>query len=145
MKAIIVGHGPSIMGEEMGHLIDEFDYVIRLKRCQHTLDLPQYFGKKTDIVAGSLTIAGALRDIPAQQYWVFVDSRHTDTDPVVIKNVQTIFNKPCILDKGLCDSWDEQYRSLRDAMGTHGHNHTSQGFKAIVYALHHLEIGRTRA
>ena len=97
MKAIIVGHGPSIMGEEMGHLIDEFDYVIRLKRCQHTLDLPQYFGKKTDIVGGSLTIAGALRDIPAQQYWVFVDSRHTDTDPVVIKYAPTIFNKPCII------------------------------------------------
>ena len=139
MKAIIVGHGPSIMGEEMGKLIDEFDIVIRLKRCQHTLDLPQYFGKKTSVVSGSLTIAGAIRDIPAYQYWVFVDSRHADTDPSVIENAQTLFDKPCILDKTLCDSWDEIYRSKRDEMGGQGHNHTSQGFKAILYALHFLK------
>lgn len=140
MKAIIVGHGPSIMGEEMGELIDEFDIVIRLKRCQHTLDVPKNFGTKTTIVAGSLTIAGALRDIEAEQYWVFVDSRHTDVDSAVLESAPKIFNpKPCKLDKNLCDSWDEIYRSKRDEMGGQGHNHTSQGFKAIVYALHFLK------
>lgn len=140
MKAIIVGHGPSIMGEEMGSLIDEFDTVIRLKRCQETLKHPENFGSKTDIVAGSLTIAGALRDIDADQYWVFVDSRHTDTDPILIERTPRIFEPaPCILDKPLCDSWDELYRSKRDEMGGQGHNHTSQGFKAIIYALHYLK------
>ena len=140
MKPIIVGHGPSIMGEEMGKLIDEFDIVIRLKRCQHTLGLPQHFGKKTSVVAGRLTIAGALREIQADAYWVLLDSRHTDTDQTIIDNVQNIFDKPCILDQGLCNSWDEIYRSKRDDMGGQGHNHTSQGFKAILYALHFLAI-----
>lgn len=141
MKAIIVGHGPSIMGEEMGHLIDEFDIVIRLKRCQHTLDLPQHFGTKTTVVAGSLTIAGALRDIEAEQYWVFVDSRHTNVDPQVLENIHKLFiDKPVVLDKPVCETWDEMYRSKRDELGAHGHNHTSQGFKAIVYALEHFDL-----
>ena len=140
MKAIIVGHGPSMMLEKMGHLIDEFDIVIRLKRCQKTLKHFEYYGSKTSVVAGSLTIAGALREVKADQYWVFVDSRHSDIDQAVIDNIPNIFKpKPCILDKALCDSWDEIYRSKRDDMGGQGHAHTSQGFKAILYALHFLK------
>lgn len=139
MKAIIVGHGPSIMAEPMGKLIDEFDAVIRLKRCQETLKHPDHFGSRTDILGGSLTIAGALREIEANEYWVFVDSRHSDIDESVINNVPHIFQQPCTLDKALCDSWDELYRSKRDEMGGQGHDHTSQGFKAIIYAMQYLK------
>jgi len=161
MKAIIVGHGPSILAEPMGMLVDEHDVVIRLKRCQQTLENPDYFGTKTDVVAGSLTIAGELKGIGgADEYWIFVDSRHENTHPDVLESAKRYLSRPqkkgptlnpelppvgspehfnrVILDKELCDYWDQQYRNLRDEMGGEGHNHTSQGMKALIYAMHHL-------
>lgn len=140
MKAIIVGHGPSILGEKMGHLIDDFDKIIRLKRCQHTLDEPDYFGTKTDIVGGSLTIASQLRGIGnSPEYWIFLDSRHADVSRETLASIPFLFRGyECVMDRDLCTYWDEQYRQLRDKMGGPGHNHTSQGFKAIVYACQHL-------
>lgn len=140
MRAIIVGHGPSMLAEPMGSLIDEFDKVIRLKRCQGTLEEPDYYGTKTDIVGGSLTIAGHLRGIGnAKEYWVFLDSRHTDASPETLAGIPYIFRGyETLMDKDLCNYWDKQYRELRDDMGGPGHDHTSQGFKAIVYACHHL-------
>lgn len=140
MKAIIVGHGPSMLVEPMGHLIDEHDKVIRLKRCQDTLTQPDHYGTRTDIVGGSLTIAAHLRGIGgAREYWVFTDSRHEDTPQDTLASVPFLFRgNECILDDDLCRQWDTRYRALRDEMGGPGHNHTSQGFKAIIYACHHL-------
>lgn len=156
MRAIIVGHGPSVLVEPMGHLIDEFDVVIRLKRCQDTLKMPEHYGTKTDIVGGSLNISGQLKGIgDATQYWIFVDSRHEKAHPDTLTaavqylaspNVprgandnRVVIPNTVILDKDLCDTWDAKYRSLRDYLGEKGHAHTSQGFKAIVYALEHLK------
>ena len=131
-----------MLWEPMGQIIDTYDKVIRLKRCQDTLKHPDYYGTKTDVIGGSLTIAGQLRGIGnAPEYWVFVDSRHTKFDPVELARVPQMFgNQRCILDKALCDDWDQRYRDKRDQMGGHGHNHTSQGFKAIVYALQHMTL-----
>lgn len=140
----IVGHGPSMLMEEMGDIIDDCDIVVRLKETAvETLKYPKHYGTKTDIIGGSLTIAQKIARIPAEQYWVFLDSRHEDVSRETLASVPYIFSpKEVIMDKGLCDDWDMRYRSLRDDMDGPGHNHTSQGFKAILYALHFLEPER---
>lgn len=142
MKAIIVGHGPSILAEKMGHLIDQYDLIIRLKRCQETLEHPEFFGSRTDIVGGSWTIAPRLKRIGgAKRYWVFTDSRHEEElahesgRQAKFEAMRRHFEPyDVVIDKELCDRWDAYYRSLRDEMGGHGHAHTSQGMKAVIYA-----------
>jgi len=156
MKAIIVGHGPSIMGEKMGHLIDEYDVVIRLKRCQETLKMPEYFGTKTDIVGGSMTIAGGLREIAVKNgYWVFLDSRHENLPDSNIDVIKRIFKGygTVHINQELCDEWDALYREARTDVESfpsnmdlkhkscdeRGERHLSQGFKAILYACTYID------
>ena len=150
MKAIIVGHGPSMLAEPMGEEIDSHDIVIRMKRCQELLKQPEYFGTKTDVVCGSFTIATQLKKIPAEEYWVFMDSRHGDKSPEAM--IEHFSPKKCIIDKDLCDSWNENYRAWRDQAGPIetpdqvkeftplGHNHMSAGLHTLIYACDFLDV-----
>jgi len=49
MKVIIVGNAGSLLDKENGHLIDEFDVVIRFNACV-ILGYEKYCGTKTDIL-----------------------------------------------------------------------------------------------
>ena len=153
-RAIIVGHGPSILAEKMGKLIDEFDYVIRLKRCHETLKEPDYYGTKTTHLGGSLGITGSLMDIPADEYWGFSDSRHYHHDNVA-ERVRRMFHQrqlPFWMDEELCRKWDKIFMDNRSMevldprmqnskyADEIGEKHTSQGFKGIVYACERLDI-----
>jgi len=117
-----------------------YDVVVRMKgTAASTLQAPEYYGTKTDIVGGSLTIAQKLKRVEAKEYWIFLDSRHFDVSEETFNSIPHIFNgRGLIVDKEFCDAWDARYRELRDTMGGQGHNHTSQGFKAILYALEFL-------
>jgi len=154
MKAIIVGHGSSMLAEPMGMLIDEFDYVIRLKRCHETLKEPDIYGTKTTHIGGSMGICGGLMDIPANEYWAFTDSRHHDR-PELLDPIRRMFHKrklPLFIDDELCRRWDKIFMDNRAEIDVHaqmknskyadeiGEKHTSQGFKGIVYACSHLDI-----
>lgn len=134
MNLIIIGHGPSMMQNKWGEFIDSHDVVVRLKRQRiyssdekTLLDYPEYFGTKTDIVAGSYNIAKALPKAP--KYWIFVDSRHQD-----VTNFDDLYEffDDVYINKELCDYWDGVYRGMRPE--GKGHPHTSQGMKAIIYA-----------
>lgn len=142
--------------EEMGELIDSFDTVIRLKRCQQTLEKPEFYGTKTDVIAGSLTIAGALRDIPADSYWVFADSRHEGWEwQDKINAVPNMFRgKHVFIDSDLCTVWNNTYRNMRAAKPDpvwdeqmaasrydhgEGENHLSAGLHALIYACAYLK------
>lgn len=144
MRVCIVGHGPSVMMEPMGHEIDKFDKVIRLKRtAAETLKYPEFFGTKTDIIGGSFTIGYRIMGIGgAKEHWIFLDSRHKDIPEERLREMRLFYkDKNLVMDKALCDEWDERYRKVRDAhpISSEGHNHTSQGFKAIVYAAEFLK------
>lgn len=156
MKAIIVGHGPSMLMEEMGEHIDSFDTVIRLKRCQNTLEQPEFYGTRTDIVCGSLTIAGGLREIDAPEYWIFTDSRHGGDDRTEKVNIlgRLFQGRSVYCNPELCETWDEMYRQARDMVPEEdwdpqmrpskydegkGEGHLSAGLHALIYAC---ESGR---
>lgn len=152
MKAVIVGHGPSMLQEEMGLLIDEFDCVIRLKRCQKTLDHPEHYGTRTDVVCGSWSIARGLKSIEADRYWVFLDSRHGDVTDGQIEAMRDHFAPAgCRIDRTLCDNWNALYRGKRNPMGLDkgmerkatsddkGHTHMSAGLHALLYAAQEFD------
>ena len=150
-RCIIVGHAPSMLLEEMGELIDGYDTVIRLKNCRQTLMKPEFYGTKTDIVGGSLTIAGQLRDLTSEKFWIWTDSRHEGWEwNDQINALPHIFtNKRVFIDRDLCNTWNTTYRNMREATPDHnwdeamrasrydtgeGENHMSQGLHALVYA-----------
>jgi len=154
-RAIIVGHGPSMLAEEMGAEIDKFDYVIRMKRCHETLKQPEHYGTKTTHIGASLGIMGGVIDIPVEnEYWGFMDSRHYNNMETLDSVKRLMHNRelPFHVDPPLCKMWDEAFMMQRkhpvvyDKMkpSVHGDDlgekHTSQGFKAIVYAATRLDI-----
>ena len=142
MTTVIVGHGPSMLEAKHGEFIDSHDVVIRQKRCSETLKHPEQFGTKTDIVCGSFTIAPAMKDdMPGNEYWVFMDSRHQKFPVSSYEWVAE--NMPCTILKPLCDEWNARYRQYRTPyempVGMQeftpiGHDHLSAGFHTILYA-----------
>lgn len=155
----IVGHGPSMLAAKHGGEVDGCDVVVRLKRCQDTLRYPELYGTRTDIVGGSFTIARALKGIgEATRYWIFLDSRHGKVTTSDQLELAAYFSPAVVeMDEQLCWSWDEIYRAQRCAFSAHpqmkqgehsdrtfGHNHTSIGMKALIYACHFLRPTRIR-
>ena len=152
MKAIIVGHGPSILTQSLGRKIDAFDKVVRLKRCAETLRYPKIYGSKTDIVCGSWTIGGQLKGVKAPTYWIFLDSRHKAVTDQDIATMKLVF-KPddLLIDRPLCDKWNKVYYDNREDYPTEemterkatsddkGHWHMSAGLHAIMYAMDYLK------
>lgn len=152
MNAIIVGNGPSILMEEMGPLIDEYDCVIRMKRCSDQLALPQYFGTKTNILAGSLTIAAHLKDIQSELYWILLDSRHdTPEAKQLLADLKEVHYRTRKMEvfPAVAKQWRDSYMELRDSQPVpelhpqmrpskycddRGEKHPSQGFQTLVYA-----------
>jgi len=148
-NAVIVGHGPSMLAGNLGDEIDSYDTVIRLKRCHETLKHPHIYGSKTDIVGGSWNIAKALIGIgKATKYWAFVDSRHPNINEIHVDALKKDF-EPYELECSIkeCRFWDDMYVNMRTPMDLHhqmkggdhssegfGHNHLSQGLKAMIYA-----------
>jgi len=153
--AVIVGHGPSALDGKLGEFIDAQDYVIRLKRCQESLKYPADYGTRTDILGGSYGIAGAIRQIPADHYWVWVDSRQDEPDVSIIETL--FYGHTVDVDINLCRFWDSAYMRRRDKVDQYekheqmeqsqyadeyGEKHLSQGFKAIVYAAEKLDVDK---
>ena len=152
MKAIIVGHGPSLLPRELGSKIDTYNKVIRLKRCQETLKHPSIYGSKTDIVCGSWTIGSQLKGVKSPEYWVFLDSRHAS---VLQKDIEAMIESflpsDCLIDQELCSTWNKVYFDNRDfypieemterkkTSDEKGHFHMSAGLHAVMYALEYLK------
>lgn len=147
---IIVGHGPSLLDIPRGAVIDAHDTVIRMKFPPKE---KEFYGGKTDIMGGSLTIAQRLTELPGDMKWVFLDSRHANLSATAIDHaLPGLFaNKKLQYNKSLCDQWDHMYRQYRtpiafDSVMTDspssdslGERHLSQGFKALLYTAYYIK------
>ena len=152
MKTIIVGHGPSILTQALGKQIDEFDKVIRLKRCWETLKYPKIYGSRTDVVCGSWTIGPQLKGVGSPEYWIFLDSRHKEVSDDQIAQMKLAFApSDLLIDRELCDHWNKVYFDNREdypiehmterkkTSDEKGHWHMSAGLHAIMYAMEYLK------
>lgn len=146
MDVVIVGHGPSLLERKCGEQIDEFDFVVRLKRCADLFRYPEQYGTKKSAVCGSWTIRNQLTFIEADQIWVFLDSRHDNVRFEEIAKAKR--SLPCEILPGTCSTWNNRYRERRteyempDGMRKFtpiGHPHLSAGFHSLVYACTLLE------
>lgn len=149
-KIIIVGHGPSVMENPRGRVIDLYDTVIRMKFGPNN---PTYFGTRTDIMGGSPTIAERLATLPGKRKWIFFDSRHDGIDTnVIYHNIPRMFPVGSLeFSRELCSEWDELYRNRRtptdfneamvDSKSSDklGERHLSQGFKALLYTAYFIK------
>ena len=154
MKAIICGHGPSMLQNLHGELIDSYDVVIRQKRCEETLKHPKQFGTRTDVVCGSWTIGSQLPvHMPGCKYWVFTDSRHEDVPDEDIQRAR--IEIPAEIRPWRCREWNQFYRDCRtptmiwDRRQEHkatsdeyGHTHMSAGLHTLMYAGEFLHPNR---
>jgi hypothetical protein len=139
-----------MLARKLGAEIDRYDAVVRQKRCAETLRFPEHYGIRTDYVCGSLSIASTLpAHVPGARYWVFVDSRHSHIPDSVLRKTEDAV--PCTILRGVCDRWNELYRSRRVAWEKHpqmrefdplGHPHLSAGFHTILYACELLHPAR---
>lgn len=160
MKAIIVGHGPSLYMTAEGKDIDSYDVVIRLKRSADLLSHPEIFGSRTDIVCASLPLYESIKkhwEGRVDTYWLFVDTRTFHVEQQELARVKGHFYPDkCIIDKGLCLRWVRHYRKKRngalmdprqekkmsgniDLSDDQGHLHFSAGMFAIIYAMEYLK------
>lgn len=160
----VVGHGPSMLKNTFGGAIDDCDFVVRQKRsCMQYVKLyPQMYGTKAHAISGSFLIYRGLPDVKGAQYWIHVDSRLSTDERVAVAELSAIVDyfkderKNLVIDRRLCDQWDEEYRRasanfyrekgllaeckvarIQDE-GHHYHPHTSSGFKAVIHAAHLL-------
>jgi hypothetical protein len=161
MNLAIIGHGPSLLKTKLGKEIDSHDEVMRIKCSAQLLQHPELFGTKTSSVCGSFTIAPALlknwRDI-CKQFFVFLDSRHEETNNAEIRWMRDIFTPEhsCIIDKKLCMEWVKKYQDMRiptklnhaqekkktqtgkELSDNLGHKHCSAGMFAIIHAMEYI-------
>jgi len=109
--------------------------------CESTLEKPEQYGTKTDILCGSMTIAYKLPSaVDCQEYWVYTDSRHDDCDEKLAKleACETRY----VIERELCFLWNELYRARRKPYRQEGvriydklgHPHMSAGLHALIYA-----------
>ena len=151
MRAIVIGHGPSLLTQALGKRIDEYDKVIRLKRCSETLKYPKIYGSRTDVVCGSWTLGPLLKEVESPEYWIFTDSRHIDVTSDQIEQMQLAFAPSiCIIDKPLCNKWNKVYFDNREewpiermterkkTSDDKGHWHMSAGLHGALMAMEYL-------
>lgn len=150
MQLAIIGHGPSLLKAHYGREIDGHDLIVRLKRSAHLpRQYPQFFGTRTNIVCGSLTIAPVLAmDWPGQRtYWIFADTRTFGPD-AERRAMNAIPGANVTFDEALCERWVSEYRRMRLGIALadgqkrheklsddHGHLHCSAGMFAVIYAM----------
>ena len=96
MNAAIVGHGPKLLVNSLGYLIDQHDIVVRLKNgVDLSNENPINFGSKTDFVAASQLILSG--EAPIEQYkeisgdkefWVFNNREEVEHPPFLSRWVK---------------------------------------------------------
>lgn len=152
----IIGHGASMLDKQRGDEIDAYPIVIRLKRCFQLLEIyPDCFGQKTSILACSRGILpevvkdGVKRGVG--EYWVLYDSRTYTKRAEPFTLERQMGAKVILCSVHLSKKWDQHYLDLRENQeldprqetktglsDDKGHKHTSQGLKAVVYAMQFL-------
>jgi len=149
-EIVIVGHGPSGIGRGLGKEIDKAKRIVRLKGTSEKLlvENPKDYGTRRDILCGSWSIRDNVHKLKAEEYWVFLDSRHKHVKHLEIQNELT---RSMVVPQ-LCEQWREIYFKLRKEdwkrnvlqvssqfSDSLGHQHMSAGMYAILYSCHLLK------
>jgi hypothetical protein len=152
MKAIIIGHGPSIKNARLGGLIDNFDgYIIRLtnRSWQNSLD----YGTKVDYVCASSEFKRlhlVFEESKAKyETWIYAHKSKglKELKKTVIGELKSSGFDPVICRKEVIPwlgRYKEIYGKYREETPRNKSRkflkHFSQGLAAIIIAIQRLEI-----
>jgi len=130
MNIIIVGHGPSLKGKQLGKSIDSFDLVVRLKNSGPVIGTEDY-GSRVDVVCMSTEVLGIGQFIKPEMFWLYPKRGTYDTEAVGHFMGKT--GVAALVPLELCNSWNEKFRGLGAT-----HYNMSTGMAAVVIASAHL-------
>ena len=136
MKAIIIGHGPSLLGAKKGQEIDSFDAVIRLKWGYKSYQVPdstdQDYGIKTDYLLSTFRTWAGYKEVKVKEYWGY-ENVFCGRNMFLISQQMA---SPIWVDYEGTKYWLAIYNSMR----TWGLPHVSTGLAAVWYACRRLEL-----
>jgi hypothetical protein len=138
MRAVIVGHGPSLLGAKRGEEIDSFDAVVRMKAFTRFWNEEDY-GNKLDYLVSSTeaAMANLANHIKPKEYWLY--PKKGTYDKRSINHLYSGLPAKVLLTEA--DIWNERFRqrSGYDAKKDpiRGRN-VSTGFAALVYTADQL-------
>lgn len=137
MKLCVVGHGPSLEGAGLGHLIDHCDAVLRFKKgWKLTQDYQTDYGKRTDYLCASTEVPGTLLvpdDIKAQIKAFVGYPKYGFYNEHAVESMQTALERDIVVPINLCNYWNDRFRKLG---GTHPN--VSVGMAGLIVLAHEL-------
>ena len=133
MNLIIVGHGPSLKGQNKGSLIDSYDYVVRLKNCGPLIEkTPEDYGHRVDALCMSTEVSGLPELVIAGMYWFY--PKFGQYDELATLDVITRRGAPFMIPLDLMNYWNQKFREMGSS-----HPVVSTGMAAIIIAAHYHE------
>lgn len=124
---MIVGHGPSMKGADLGKKIDDHEQVIRLKNCSELLEIPKDYGRKTTIMFSSTEVCHQLHKVKAEEYWCFPKYDAYNTD--LIDELRKKVNARVRVLTEQSRVWNKLFRDMGGK-----HPNVSTGMAAIISA-----------
>lgn len=132
MKVCIVGHGTSLVGSNLGSLIDDCDLVVRLKGgdliCKSA---PEDYGTKFDYLVASTEILGCFDAKPRLGNWAY--PKYSWYDEVSLDKAAKKTERGIEVPLNLCNYWNFMFRQLGGK-----HPNVSTGCAAVIIAAHIL-------
>lgn len=129
-SVVIVGHGPSLKGANLGQQIDAFDCVVRLKNCYMLLAEHVDYGRKTDVMCSSTEVLPTIAKVRAKEYWCY--PKKGDYNRANVNWLQRRVAGRVKVPLDACNLWNEAFRGLGAK-----HPNVSTGIAALICALHY--------
>ena len=130
MKICIVGHGPSLVGKELGSTIDSHDLVVRLKGSAGVIGSKDY-GNRCDVLCMSTEVTGIGYAFKPEMFWLY--PKKGDYDRSVIGTFVGDIGRAVLLPLELCRVWNNNFREMGAT-----HPNVSTGMAAIIIAANYL-------
>lgn len=134
-SVLIVGHGPSLIGANLGSRIDSFPTVVRLKHCQKLLTNQRDFGKRVDYMCSSTEVMLGMLGLKPKEYWCYPKRGRWNKEVELQMKLKA--DAPYVIPLDLCEKWNVWFRSQK-TMREHEIPNYSTGMAAIIIALDRL-------
>lgn len=127
MRAVIVGHGPSLKGAKKGELIDSHDFVVRIKLGPKLCSTnPKDYGTKLNAVVASTEVLGCFKPYLGRYVcWAYPKRGWYEES-----DVRKI---PVYIPLNLCNRWNWIFQE----MGAR-HPRVSTGMAAVIITAHEV-------
>lgn len=137
MKLCVVGHGKSLEGAGLGHVIDSCDVVLRFKKgWQLTETNPVDYGTKMDFVMASTEVLGVFlmpEHLKAKVQHFIAYPKNGFYSEEAVDGAEKALRRNIVVPLNLSNYWNHQFRSMGGS-----HPNCSVGMAGIFILAHEL-------